>query len=144
MRDQPSTIWKDLVIELGPHSQRFPWETVTCTRCPFLKLTHILTNWKFVNDHLEDLKEAWEKVMMSDETQIELVGINSTGCVWWKKKDEHNLKNTCERWGGKHLVFLQWIEWLHCIEERKELGVYFKILGNNLLPSVTSLKMGLP
>lgn len=48
--------------------------------------------------------------MKSDETQIELGGINSPGCVWWKKKNEHNLKNTCEGWGGKHLAFLQRIE----------------------------------
>ncbi|KAI4873841.1 hypothetical protein NFI96_023034, partial [Prochilodus magdalenae] len=48
---------------------------------------------KFTNDHLDDSEEAWEKVMWSDETKIELFGINSTRPVW-RKKDEYNPKNT--------------------------------------------------
>ncbi|KAI3356745.1 hypothetical protein L3Q82_003428 [Scortum barcoo] len=47
-----------------------------------------------VNDHLDDPEEAWEKVMWSDETKIELFGINSTRRVWRKKKDEYHPKNT--------------------------------------------------
>ncbi len=40
--------------------------------------------------------------MWSDETKIELFGINSTRRVW-KKKDEYNPKNTIptvKHWGG--------------------------------------------
>ena len=32
----------------------------------------------FAKEHLDDQEEAWEKVMWSDETKIELFGINST------------------------------------------------------------------
>ncbi|KAJ3596821.1 hypothetical protein NHX12_003221 [Muraenolepis orangiensis] len=42
----------------------------------------------------DDPEEEWEKVMWSDETKIELFGINSTRRVWRKKKDEYNPKNT--------------------------------------------------
>ncbi|CAJ0935635.1 unnamed protein product [Ranitomeya imitator] len=47
---------------------------------------------KFANYHLDDLEEALEKVMLSDETKIEVFSINSTRCVW--RKDEYNPKNT--------------------------------------------------
>ena len=36
---------------------------------------------KFAKEHLDDLEEAWEKVMWSDKTKLELFGINSTR-VW--------------------------------------------------------------
>ncbi|KAI4898042.1 hypothetical protein NFI96_019253 [Prochilodus magdalenae] len=42
----------------------------------------------------DDPEETWKKVMWSDETKIELFGINSSRRVWRKKKDEYNLKNT--------------------------------------------------
>ncbi|KAI3356592.1 hypothetical protein L3Q82_017789 [Scortum barcoo] len=57
-------------------------------------LAHVQARLKFANDHLDDPEEAWEKVMWSDETKIELFGINSTHRVWRKKKDEYHPKNT--------------------------------------------------
>jgi len=63
--------------------------------------------------------------MWSDETKIELFGLNSTRRVWRKKEDEYNHKNTIPtmKHGGGN-VFL----WgcfsakgtgrLHCIEGR--------------------------
>ena len=42
----------------------------------------------------DDLEEAWEKVMWSDEIKIELFGINSTCRVWRKRIAEYNPKNT--------------------------------------------------
>ncbi|CAJ0961810.1 unnamed protein product [Ranitomeya imitator] len=54
---------------------------------------HVLDHLKFANDHLDDPEDAWQKVMCSDETNIELFGINSTRRVW-RKKVEYNLKNT--------------------------------------------------
>ncbi len=40
---------------------------------------------KFVNEHLNDSEENWVKVLWSDETKIELAGINSTHCVWRRR-----------------------------------------------------------
>ncbi|KAI3366944.1 hypothetical protein L3Q82_009590 [Scortum barcoo] len=62
-------------------------------KVPLLKPAHVQACLKFANDHLDDPEEAWEKVMWSDETKIELFGMNST-CVWRKKKDEYHPKNT--------------------------------------------------
>ena len=59
-----------------------------------LKPAHVQARLKFAYDHLEDLEEEWEKVMWSDETIIELFGLNSTHRVCRKKKDEYNPKNT--------------------------------------------------
>ncbi|CDQ89280.1 unnamed protein product, partial [Oncorhynchus mykiss] len=68
----------------------------SCSACkvPLLKPAHVQAHLKFANDHLDDPEEEWEKVMWSDETQIELFSLNSTRRVWRKKKDEYNPKNT--------------------------------------------------
>ncbi|MEW3804189.1 hypothetical protein, partial [Pseudomonas aeruginosa] len=49
-----------------------------------LKPAHVQARLKFANDHLDDPEEEWEKVMWSDETKIELFGLNAKGHVWRK------------------------------------------------------------
>ncbi|KAI5106480.1 retinol dehydrogenase 12-like isoform X2 [Silurus meridionalis] len=63
-------------------------------KVPLLKPAHVQARLKFANDHLDDPEESWEKVMWSDETKIELLGHNSTKCVWRKKNDEYHPRNT--------------------------------------------------
>ncbi len=63
-------------------------------------MSRLQARLKFAKDHLDDPEEAWEKVMWSDETKIELFDINSTHRVWRTKKDEYNPKNTIPT--GKH------------------------------------------
>ena len=46
-------------------------------KVPLLKKAHVQTHLKLAKEHLDDPEEAWEKVMWSDETKIELFGINS-------------------------------------------------------------------
>ena len=49
-----------------------------CARkVPLLKKAHVQARLKFAKEHLDDPEEAWDKVMWSDETKIELFGINS-------------------------------------------------------------------
>ena len=76
----------------------------SCCACkvPLLKQARL----KFAKDHLDDPKEAWEKVMWSDETKIELFGINSTCRVWRKRNAEYNPKNTIPtvKHGGGNLI----------------------------------------
>ncbi len=50
-------------------------------KVPLLKPAHVQACLKLAKDHLDDPEEAWEKVMWSDETKIEIVGINSTPCL---------------------------------------------------------------
>jgi len=88
-------------------------------------LEHVKARLKFDNDHLDDPEESWEKVMRSEETKIELFGHNSTNCVWRKKNDEYQSKNTIPT--VKHGVgrIMLWgcfsahgTGRLHCIKER--------------------------
>ncbi len=87
--------------------------------------------------------------MWSDETKIELFGINSTRRVWRKKKDEYNPKNTIPtvKHGDGNIMLwgcfsAKGTGRLHRIEGRMVGAMYSKILADNLLPSVRALKMG--
>ena len=87
--------------------------------------------------------------MWSDETKIELFGINATRRVWRERNAEYNPKNTIPT--GKHECgnLMLWGCFLakgtgqfHRIEGRMNGAMYREILGDNLLPSVRALKMG--
>ncbi|KAK5892958.1 hypothetical protein CesoFtcFv8_013299 [Champsocephalus esox] len=45
---------------------------------------------KFDNEHLDDAENAWEKVVWSEETNIEIFGISSTRRVWRKRNADYN------------------------------------------------------
>ncbi|KAK6318927.1 hypothetical protein J4Q44_G00101380 [Coregonus suidteri] len=160
VKDQPRTTWQDLVNDLKRAGTTVSKKTISNTlRChglkscsarkvPLLKPAHVQARLKFANDHLDDPEEEWENVMWSDETKIELFGLNSTRSVW-RKKDEYNPKNTIPtvKHGGGNIIL--WgcfsgkeIGRLHCIEGRMDGAMYREILANNLLPSVRALKMG--
>uniref|UniRef100_A0A674P5D8 Uncharacterized protein n=1 Tax=Takifugu rubripes TaxID=31033 RepID=A0A674P5D8_TAKRU len=49
------------------------------------KNAHVEARLKYANDHLKDAQSDWEKVLWSDQTKIELFGLNSTRHVWRKK-----------------------------------------------------------
>ncbi|CDQ98637.1 unnamed protein product [Oncorhynchus mykiss] len=161
MKDQPRTTRQDLVNDL----KRAGTKTISNTLCrhglkscsarkvPLLKPAHVQARLKFANDHLDDPEEEWEKVMWSDETQIELFGLKSTRRVWRKKKDEYNPeynpKNTIPavKHGGGNIILwgcfsAKGTGRLHRIERRMDGAIYREILANNLLPSVRALKMG--
>ena len=121
-----------------------------CARkVPLLKKAHVLARLKFAKEHLDDPEEAWKKVMWSNETKIELFGINSTRRDWRKRNAEYNPKNTIPtvKHGGGNLMLWGWFSAketgrLHRIEGRMNGAMYREILGDNLLPSVRALKMG--
>ena len=103
----------------------------------------------FAKGHLDDPEEAWEKVMWSDETKIELFGINSTRRVWRNRNAEYNSKNTIPtvKYGGGNLMLwgcfsAKGTARLHRTEGRMNGAMYQEILGDNLLPSARTLKMG--
>ena len=115
-RDQPSTTQEELVNILKAVGTPVTKRTISntlhreglkscCTRkVPLLKTAHVQPRLKFAKEHLVDLEEAWEKVMWSDETKIELFGINSTRRVWRKRNAEYNPKiyhPHCEAWRWK-------------------------------------------
>ena len=95
--DQPSNIQEELVNDLKAVGTTVMKRTISNTlnceglksccmrKVPLLKKAHVQARLKFAKEHLDDPEEAWEKVMWSDETKIELFGINSTHRVWRKR-----------------------------------------------------------
>ncbi len=100
-RNQPRTTREDLVNDL-----KAAWTTVTektisntlcreglksCSACkvPLFKKAHVQACLKFAND-----SENWVKVLWSDETTIELFGINSTLRVWRRRNAAYDPKIT--------------------------------------------------
>ena len=149
VRDQPSTTQEELVNDL-----KAVWTTVRkrtisntlhceglkscCTRrFPLLKKAHLQARLKFAKEHLDDPEEAWEKVMWSDETKIELFGINSTHRAWRKRNAEYNPKSTIPtvKHGGGNLMLWGCFSAkatgrLHRIEGRMNGAMYREILGD--------------
>ena len=161
VRDQPSTTQEELVNDLKAVGTTVMKRTISNTlhreglksccarKVPLLKKAHVQARLKFAKEHLDDPEEAWEKVMWSDETKIELFGINSTRRVWRKRNAEYNPKNTIPtvKHGGGNLMLwgcfsAKGTGRLHRIEGRMNGAMYREILGDNLLPSVRALKMG--
>ena len=93
VRDQPSTTQEELVNDLKAVGTTVTKRTISNTlhhkglkscclrKVPLLKKAHVQARLKFAKEHLDDPEEAWKKVMWSDETKIELFGINSTPCL---------------------------------------------------------------
>ena len=127
VRDQPRTTRQDLVNDLKRAGTTVSKKTISNTqrrhglnscrahKVPLLKPSHSQARLKFANDHLDDPEEEWEKVMWSDETKIELLGLNSTRHVWRKKKDEYNPKNTIppvKHAGGNSILWGSFVAFL--------------------------------
>ena len=161
VRDQPSTTQEELVNDLKAVGTTVTKRTISNTlhreglksccayNVPLLKKTHVQACLKFAKEHQDDLEEAWEKVKWSDESKIQLFGINSTRCVWKKRYAEYNRKNTIPtvKHGGGNLMLLGCFSakgtgGLNRIKGRMNGAMYRAIFWDNLLPSVRALKMG--
>ncbi|KAI4880359.1 hypothetical protein NFI96_001234 [Prochilodus magdalenae] len=161
VRNQPRTTREELVNDLkragttvskvtvGNTLRRHSLKSCMARKLPLLKSSGVQARLRFAHDHLDDPEESWEKVLWSDETKIELFGLNSTHHVWRRKNDECHPKNTIPtgKHGGGGIMLWRCFSAhgtgrLPCIKVRMTGGMHCEILGNNLLPSVRALKMG--
>ena len=94
-------------------------------------------------------RDNWVKVLWSDETKMELFGINSTRRVWRRRNAAYDPKNTIPtvKHGGGNIMLwgcfsAKGTGQLHRIKGTMDGAMYRQILGENLLPSARALKMG--
>ncbi len=118
VRNQPRTTREDLVNNLkavgtivtkktiGNTLRREGLKSCSARKVPLLKKAHVQARLKFANDS----EENWVKVLWSDETKIQLFGINSP-CL---EEEE------CCLWPQEHHPHRQTWRWKHCA-----LGVFF-------------------
>uniref|UniRef100_A0A4W5MQ49 Uncharacterized protein n=1 Tax=Hucho hucho TaxID=62062 RepID=A0A4W5MQ49_9TELE len=106
VRNQPRTTLEDLVNDLkaagtivtkktiGNTLRREGLKSCSARKAPLLKKAHIHARLKFANEHLNDSEDNWVKVLWSDESKMELFGINSTRRVWRRRNAAYDPKNT--------------------------------------------------
>ncbi len=70
------------------------WNPVVPAKYHCSSVQHVQAHWRFANEHLNDSEENWVKVLLSDETKIELFGINSTRRVLRRRNAAYDHKNT--------------------------------------------------
>ncbi|KAI4876466.1 hypothetical protein NFI96_002537 [Prochilodus magdalenae] len=87
VRNQTKTTQRELVNDLkavgttvtkktiGSTLRRNVLKSCSARKVPLLKKAHVQAHLKFANKHLDNTESDWEKVLWSDETKIELFGI---------------------------------------------------------------------
>ncbi len=117
----------------------------SCSACkvPLLKKAHVQARLKFANDS----EENWVKVLWSDETKIELFGINSTRRVWRRRNAAYDPKNTIPtvKHGGGNIMLwgcfsAKGTGQLHRIKGTMDGAMYRQ--GQGIEASHGALKMG--
>ncbi|KAK3524312.1 hypothetical protein QTP70_027865, partial [Hemibagrus guttatus] len=137
---------RDKIVDL--HKAGMGYKTIAKQLGPPTQ-AHVQAHLKLANEHLNDSEENWVKVLQSDETKIELFGINSTRRVWWRRNVAYDPKNTIPtiKHGGGNIMLWGCFSakktgQLHRIKGMMDGAMYRQILDENLLPSARALKMG--
>ncbi len=118
-------------------------------RKPLLSARHMKARMEFAKKHLKDSKMVTNKILWSDETKIELFGLNSKRYVWRKPGTAHHLSNTVPivKHGGGSIMLWGCFSAagtgrLVAIEGKMNAAKYRDILDENLLQSAQDLRLG--
>ncbi|KAG2460189.1 TCB1 transposase, partial [Polypterus senegalus] len=116
-------------------------------RKPLLSKRHMAARLEFA--HLKDSKNMRNKILWSDETKIELFGVNARHHVWRKPGTAHHQVNTIPtvKHGGGSIMLWGCFSAagtgrLLRIKGKMTAAMYRDILDENLLQSVLDLRLG--
>ena len=103
---------------------------------------------EFAKRHLNDSQTMRNKILWSDETKIELFGVNARRHVWRKPGTTHHQANTIPtvKHGGSIMLWgcfsAAGTGRLVRIEGKMNATIYRDILDENLLQSALDLRLG--
>lgn len=111
-------------------------------RKPLLSKRHMAAHLEFAKRHLKDSQTMRNKILWSDETKIELFGVNARRYVWRKPGTIPTVKH-----GGGSIMLWGCFSAagtgrLVRIEGKMNAAMYRDILDENLLQSALDLRLG--
>ncbi|KAG2469811.1 TCB1 transposase, partial [Polypterus senegalus] len=116
---------------------------------PLLSKRQMAAHLEFLKRHLKDSQTMRNKILWSDETKIELFGVNARHHVWRKPGTAHHQANTIPtvKHGGGSIMLWGCFSvsgtWrLFRIKGKMTAAMYRDILDENLLKSALHLRLG--
>ncbi|KAG2466461.1 TCB1 transposase, partial [Polypterus senegalus] len=133
-------------VERGEPSRRYGrvarWK-------PLLSKRHMAARLEFAKRHLKDSQTMRNKILWSDETKIELFGVNARHHVWKKPGTAHHQANTIPtvKHGGGSIMPLGCFSAVRTgrlvrIKGKMTAAMYRDVLDENLLQSAPDLRLG--